>query len=615
MSYLLNKLKSTLVITSAVLVLFSTSYPALAVGRGPIGPTGPTGPTGPNGQTGRIAGYEAPDPDAQTSTQSNSDTGADSENNNSSSTETDVDATIDNTATINNDITFDANTGENETNQNTNVGDVSTGTIQGSINIVNVGNSTLGDGSSIGAQTINGAGMSSLTLNASEDRSMLNTDTGAGSNNTNTNQNGNNLTLVNNNNATANNNILVNANTGLNETNQNTNVGDVSTGAVAIDVNVFNILNVQMPDTQLTLDVWSLYDFNGDIIIPASNENTGANSANSNDVSNTTNANVTFNQNANILNDINLNANTGDNVIEDNTGTGAISTGETDINATVTNIANEGNPVFYIVQVFGNLLNNMFGNNPNVAVMEMGNQNTGEGSDNSNSVDNENNLNATINNNATANNNITVNANTGGNTTAQNTGVGAISTGDVRLTANVVNILNSMGSNLNRYTIRIVNIFGDWGGTVRQEQAAKPVVASTGGNGDTTTTLASQPVAPAATTTIDPSTSGGSSAPAVKAKASGNAVGKLVAALSKPSVAAPSTGSGVAAAQSTGTQVASATTADEGGILIKSYNSKAASGARGLSADLMKVLFIALAVLLLWGAVEYASTRNKKQVK
>lgn len=607
MSLLWNKLKTSVVITSAILVLFSGAFPALAVG--PVGPVGPTGPTGPVGTVGPTGPTGPVDESTLTTDQTNSDTGANSNNENTSSTNTDVDATIDNNATINNDLTFNADSGNNTTTQNSLVGNVDTGNITGSVNIVNIANSTLGDGSSIGAQTIDGTGLSTLTLDTTDNRTQLNTGTGSGSDNSNTTQNNNNLTLVNNNNATANNNIVVNANTGLNDVSRNTQVGDISTGDIAIDVNVFNLLNVFMPDTQLTLDVWSIYGFMGDILIPASNELTGANSTNTNTSNTTTNANVSFNQNADINNDVDLNCTTGNNTISNNTSTGLATTGECDTNASITNIANDG-PVIYWVRVFGDFLGGVFGGDGNVMVTEMGNEATGANSTNTNTSDTTNNIDATINNNAVANNNITVNANTGGNTITDNTMTGAIDTGNVRLTSNVVNVLNSVGSNLSKYTLRIVNIFGNWGGSVK----TAPVAAtSTGGS---TATLVSQPVAAASTADSigAASTTGAISSPAPKKS---SPLGKLVSAVTHPGgSAAPATAGAAASGATTSSLVASASTAGDGGIMVKSYTSRVASQAkRGISADLIKVLLIALAIILLWGGIEYASVRSKKQVK
>ncbi|MGI6103072.1 MAG: hypothetical protein ACOYBJ_00380 [Patescibacteria group bacterium] len=162
----------------------------------------------------------------------NNTTGANSVNRNTLDVERDTLVTVTNAGSASNLYDLTVDTGDNDTNRNTTVGDVSTGDVDMNIE----------------AETMINEGASSIDLgdlgaSSSVDASFENAITGADSDNRNT-------VIVDDvkdidvtNSATVTNDLDLIVDTGDNDTNRNTTVGDVSTGDVSIDFSFTNILN------------------------------------------------------------------------------------------------------------------------------------------------------------------------------------------------------------------------------------------------------------------------------------------------------------------------------------------------------------------------------------
>jgi len=137
---------------------------------------------------------------------------------------------IENNARIDNDINLRLNTGENTTERNTTVGDVSTGNIDTSISIDNSSASNplamlsgidLGGSNGISADFQNDTtGFNSVNRNTLEANSRIN------------------VNLENN--ARISNDLDICANTGRNDISENTTVGNVSTGDITVDLSISN---------------------------------------------------------------------------------------------------------------------------------------------------------------------------------------------------------------------------------------------------------------------------------------------------------------------------------------------------------------------------------------
>ena len=160
-----------------------------------------------------------------TATSSNAITGANSENTNIIDSSQNFRLNVDNQARVQNDSFMRLDTGNNRTNRNTTVGDVSTGEIVGMTNFSNGSvNNPLSN--------IDFSGLNTGTVSAD----FSNGTTGFNSTNENILDANSEVDINIENNSTIENDFEVWANTGGNDTNENTTVGDVTTGSVTIDM-------------------------------------------------------------------------------------------------------------------------------------------------------------------------------------------------------------------------------------------------------------------------------------------------------------------------------------------------------------------------------------------
>lgn len=629
------------------------------VPTGPTGPTGTTvktGPTGPNGapcQTGvtYTGGYcqgygqganqgaaqnvtSAPEvsaaaPAADT-TATNSTTGADSTNTNSATTERTLTDEQTNTAAITNSVNLDLSSGANEVSQNTSVGNVSTGDISGSVNLINVANSQFADGSSVGVGSVNNLGNGTLELAAGETRTSLasNDQTGAESENTNLISGTDAIQIVRNNTATVDNEVVINANTGENVVSENTGVGDVTTGDIELAVNLINLMNLSLPNMLLNIDVWSHFgDLAGDIVL--GNDMTGADSTNTNDVANTTDVDVTVENTAAIDNTFDITTETGNNDVTDNTVVGNYATGDVDVDGSVTNIANAGIPTFFIVNVFGTWTGGFLGLPiGSYVINELGNSLTGADSTNTNTATSTTDVDLDVTNDAAANNNVAINANTGGNTISRNTGVGNISTGSIDIMANIVNFLNGFGSDVSQFRIGILNIFGDWGApkapaaspvaqssvtsSVSSTKSATPATNASQGGAPTALALATTPGTPAASVATAVPSSNGSAA---LSEQDGFAAATTQPLRSRNSLAGTSNNA-TASAQGVDTTQVAVAAASKGSDLVAFGDVPAAVAGTATQSATNWQLIIALLIgggfVVAWLGVEVAAARRPR---
>ncbi len=161
----------------------------------------------------------------------NGTTGSNSDNRNVLDVNRDMDITVRNSATIRNDIDADLNSGDNRTNNNTTVGDVETGAIDFSVTVDNKANQNAG--------SIKLPDMGSMDVNGD----FANDTTGANSENRNTVNVNDSADITVRNNATVRNDLDINGDSGHNDVNRNTTVGNVKTGDQRYNFTFTNILN------------------------------------------------------------------------------------------------------------------------------------------------------------------------------------------------------------------------------------------------------------------------------------------------------------------------------------------------------------------------------------
>ena len=443
---------------------------------------------------------------------SNSQTGSGSENNSSTDINNGSSTGIDNIADFNNLALFDADSGSNSASKNTGNGIITTGDSEVVLTAINTANDV-----NVGYEVFNvyddQTGDIVIDYNTmapaagSGGATSSNDTTGAGSaNNASSDLNNTNTILIDNLGNVINN-YQVDANTGNNTADKNTGDGQITTGDANVVFNLINLLNnVFLGPGQLLLGVVNIFgNLSGDIVLQgldgnnlalpagtlsAGNSTTGADSLNNASSNATNNTDIALANSAEILNNVTLNATTGDNDADKNTGSGSVSTGDVNAALKVTNVANtntigNGGTIWMVlVNNLGTWNGQLFGGDASSGIyspfftftinpdgsFSASNDTTGADSTNNAATTVSNDTDIAINNTATLTNNVTLDANTGGNSASKNTGSGTISTGDVNVAANIVNMINNnfVGG---RFILTIVNVFGSFLGNIREGTA------------------------------------------------------------------------------------------------------------------------------------------------
>lgn len=288
--------------------------------------------------------------------------GSGSTNNITDNSNTDLTINIEEDASIENDINLNAQSGNATANGNTDVGDVSTGDATAIANVINMINSMITSGNSfIGSINLHGDLNGDILLPQSLMEILL----GNGTNSSNTiidNQTTNVDANLNTNSSITNNTNLT-ANSGDAEANANTTVGDISTGEASTSVNEMNLVGQNIQGTKgllvfvNVLGSWIGMLFGSPTTASIAGGN-GTNSTNTITDNSTTNANIDVNRNYDIVNNLNLNASSGNATANANTTVGNVSTG----NATSSvNLLNMIDSSMNFTDWFGVLFINVFG--------------------------------------------------------------------------------------------------------------------------------------------------------------------------------------------------------------------------------------------------------------
>ncbi|MBI4035756.1 hypothetical protein HY383_02315 [Candidatus Daviesbacteria bacterium] len=433
----------------------------------------------------------------------NTNNGSDSTNSASSETTSSTTLIQDNVATVGNNMELTTTTGESSASQNVGNSTITTGDANVSGTLLTMANSNVA-GLAVSEFNIVDDIEGDYILDFAEGcilgcdvfDSAYVTNTGNGEDSTNdaaVSQNIDNQTFQNNE-AILENNLDFTANSGDNQTDQNTG-GDstITTGDANISASVVNFLNSNLAGNILLGVVNIFGDLIGDIILPeeilnapltsATNTANGSDSTNTALVDNTID-NTTFQTNdALIQNNLDFTANTGDNQTNKNTGgNSSIETGEANIESQTLNIVNSnidgGNWWLVLVNKAGEWVGKILGteDGSNIAGSQgtefsvdpngditVTNQGNGTESTNTTSATSSSTTTTVQDNIARIINNINLFANTGGNSASQNTGGDStITTGDANIVASLVNFINNNIVGNGRLTITIVNVFGSW---------------------------------------------------------------------------------------------------------------------------------------------------------
>jgi hypothetical protein len=286
------------------------------------------------------------------------------------------------------------------------------------------------------------------------------------------------------------------ATTGNTTASGNTQVGSSVTGAASVIANLFNLLASawSWSNGNLNFFTQTLCDYNqtcnGNVNLnPGSttaggggqigSTSTGSGSTNAAGTSNTTGSNVNAQSSGNIVNNVNLNAQSGNAAAADNTSAGNVSSGNALAEVNIVNLINSfissGSSFFGVLNIFGTLngnilfpagfLNGLVPSGATGSGTTAGVATTGPNSTNQAGTSN---TNQSTSNNTVANsiaNNVTTTATTGAATSNSNSVAGNVASGAANTMQGLFNLANTsiFGDNA---VLVIVNVAGHWIGKI-----------------------------------------------------------------------------------------------------------------------------------------------------
>ena len=445
----------------------------------------------------------------------NIETGSESENNGQSSVDESTVTDVVNQADLDNQVEATANSGQNTSNANTGNGEVDTGDADLAANIISSTNTVVEGTESMALPIINMFSdfVGDLVFDqnhdnlSGEDLNLLqvlsNLFTGSDSANQSESKYNNSNTTNVDNQSNLNNGLALEAITGQNNASYNTGDGSVKTGDANIAANVVNFLNNSIFASNWWLGMINIFgDWTGNLVLPslngsstsqinqeAMNSQTGNSSENlvSNNLE--VNSELGIQNDASLIDEIVIDANTGNNESSYNTLDGNINTGNANIKDNQLTVAN--NTVvgdswwMFLVNTLEGWTGAVIGSPiagiqflPFVFGSEVANVETGSDSQNLSVSENTIENSADIQNQATTNNQLYLSADTGNNQASYNTGNGTIDTGNANIMSNLVNFVNNT-FNVKNWSFGILNIFGKWdGGISFGEQASQNTSSS-----------------------------------------------------------------------------------------------------------------------------------------
>lgn len=324
----------------------------------------------------------------------NSNNGANSNNTGEVNNTTNNNTNQLNDGTVTNNIDFLADSGHNATDKNTGgTSEITTGDASVAANLLTFLNNNIAGGVMFGVVNIFGNLIGDIILPdnvfdqfacgaCGGDTNITNSNNGSGSDNNALVNDITNNNVFQSNDATIENNLTLSAESGKNSASKN-NQGDVNitTGSTIVDASILNIANMNLLGSDMWLVLineagnWIGKLFGaptGSILagsnnaefalspngqINVTNADNGAGSTNNGTVNNTTNNNLNQTNTANVVNNVNLFANTGKNSADKNNGDVNITTGDAQAIANIVNFVNNniagGRLLVTFVNVFG----------------------------------------------------------------------------------------------------------------------------------------------------------------------------------------------------------------------------------------------------------------------
>lgn len=408
-----------------------------------------------------------------------------------------------------------ANSGAVAAQDNTRVGDVSSGAANVAANLINLlasawswshGNMNFFMENLFGNQT----GDIHLQPNADATtgggglggQSVSNSQTGSDSTNVGTINNTGTLDVNAKSTGSITNNVDLAANSGNANVTDNTNVGNVSTGDATAQANIINMMNSFINSGSSFFGILNIFgNLNGDILFPdgflngllgtapapggnaVTASGTGADSTNQATINNNQETNLNGTSTQNFNNNLNTTAQSGSANVADNTNAGNVSTGAATTSGSLFNIANSSifgdNAVLVMVNVMGRWMGRIMsipGGSSQSALLT-GNatvtqNDTGSDSTNTGTINNTRTADINLASEGTITNNVNVAAQSGDANVTDNTRVGDIATGTSKATSSVANLMNTALNVKHWFGVLIINVFGEWTGSVNENTSA-----------------------------------------------------------------------------------------------------------------------------------------------
>lgn len=419
-----------------------------------------------------------------TSWASNSQTGSSSTNTASTDSSQTTSLTNTNIATIDNTTDTFSTTGGNTASDNTGNASINTGEATNISSIQNLANLNFWTGEGDWTNLWNGE--------------ALNWRTGSGSTNASSAELDRILSVLNENGVDVDNLINSFSSSGANTASDNTGNASITTGDASMLATIFNLANTNIFGTDainiLYQDIYGAYNGNINLAgansfnLPAGrqglpqgsagnlsseNNTTGFNSDNLSEVIGTLTVDILNNNTGDLINNLDLEAISGNNTASDNTGNSYIETGDADVIANLINFLNTNvfTNEFYlgVINVYGSWNGNLVlpeYNEGNSSYANLAASATNEFTGSSSSNDSTTSLTdaTTIENNnfGTVNNNFNATAETGGNSASDNTLNGTIRTGSANAEGNLANFTNTNVVSDSPWWLILVNNLGTW---------------------------------------------------------------------------------------------------------------------------------------------------------
>lgn len=455
---------------------------------------------------------------------SNSNTGPGSTNSALSSTSTSAMLSLLANALINNNDTSTANSGNAAVSGNTVGGDAASGAasiIENLLNLLNAAWSWSGGGLSYFAQNLFGNQTGDITINPTTSGGSggqigstgttgglsANSTTGPGSTNTAAGSDTNNLTVVNKPTGAINNNVDLLAQSGNAAVQGNTKGGSASSGDATVDLNILNLINSAINSGSSFFGLLNIFgNLNGDVLFPngfldsatgssnagqsgsgsttATNGTTGPGSTNTAGSSTNNNFNVTNSPSAAFNNNVNTAAKSGAASVDGNTSAGSATSGDSTTKNNLFNLFNSNvfgdNAVLVLVNVMGHWVGhimNLPDSGSSTGALLTGNavvsnNATGPNSTNTANESQNNNVNLVNQPSGTITNNVRAGAISGAASVSGNTTGGNATSGVAKVATNIANIFGSALNLKKWFGVLVINVFGDWTGSVGDNTAA-----------------------------------------------------------------------------------------------------------------------------------------------